>query len=108
MGQSHSLLLSAGVLLALVTYVLYTQVILPAMRPQIVPGPPSAHWFYGNMRETWSNQRGEMHEELLKKYGPVVSYFGLGNVRLPSLARKMEADSRTSRSPASSRLIPAR
>jgi hypothetical protein len=84
MGQTHSLVLPcAGALVLLGAYALYTQLVRPHMRPRIAPGPASAHWFYGNMREVWADARGGLHAQLLAQHGPVVSYFGVGNVRPP-------------------------
>jgi hypothetical protein len=72
------LLVAAGAVLALAIYALYTLLARPA---RIVPGPESAHWFYGNMRAAWARGPSDLQAALLAEYGPVVSYFGIGNVR---------------------------
>jgi cytochrome P450 len=98
MGQTHSLLLPAGALLALVAYPLYTQLYLPAHGPRITPGPESEHWFYGNMRQS-PEERGEMEIRLVAEYGPVLSFFGPGNVRFSLYAPERSPHSRSSQRP---------
>jgi cytochrome P450 len=90
MGQTHSLIVPLGVLLGLVLYLVYTQLYVPASHPRIAPGPASAHWFFGNLRE---GEPSELQPRLLTEYGPVVSFFGLANVRRSSLFRLCVAQS---------------
>jgi hypothetical protein len=78
MGQTQSLVLPAGALAVLAIYLFYTHIYAPAHLPRVAPGPASAHWFYGNMRE---GEPTELFSRLRAQYGPVVSLFGFNNVR---------------------------
>lgn len=44
------------------------------------PGPPSASWLYGNMRQIWDAESSVMHEKWVEEYGTTIkyrSYFGV-------------------------------
>jgi hypothetical protein len=84
MGQTQSLLLPIGALLALAAYTAYTRVWLPTHLPRVAPGPDSAHWFFGNVRV---GEPSELFPRLRAQYGRVVSLFDVGHVRPPSRAR---------------------
>jgi hypothetical protein len=80
MGQAHSLVATAlGALLVLALYAAYTHIYVPLRLPLIAPGPPSAHWFYGNMRD---GEPSELYGRLHAQFGHVFTHFALANVRL--------------------------
>ncbi|KAJ7611689.1 cytochrome P450 [Roridomyces roridus] len=39
-----------------------------------LPGPQSAHWFYGNMREIFKADNSVMHEKWVREFGPTLRY----------------------------------
>jgi hypothetical protein len=54
--------------------------IYPATDLYKVPGPPSAHFFMGNLLETFKNEAGAVHKKWANEYGHVVAYKGFLNV----------------------------
>ncbi|KAJ7334856.1 cytochrome P450 [Mycena albidolilacea] len=48
-----------------------------------LPGPPSTHWFYGNLKEIFKAENSVLHEQWVQQYGPTIKYkVFLGMTRL--------------------------
>ncbi|EMD33504.1 hypothetical protein CERSUDRAFT_118078 [Gelatoporia subvermispora B] len=45
-----------------------------------VPGPPCASFIYGNVKDLLTGDSSTMHEELVEKYGHVITYKGFFNM----------------------------
>lgn len=45
-----------------------------------LPGPPSAHWFFGNFKVIWEKEDSRAQEKWVEEYGPTIAYQGLFGV----------------------------
>ncbi|PPQ79656.1 hypothetical protein CVT26_015782 [Gymnopilus dilepis] len=41
-----------------------------------LPGPPSTHWFFGNLKDIWKADNSVLHEKWVEEYGPTLKYKG--------------------------------
>lgn len=41
---------------------------------QLLPGPPSPSFIYGNMKEIWTAENSVLHEKWIEEYGPTMKY----------------------------------
>jgi hypothetical protein len=62
-------------------YLLYA-FISPHSSLRNLPGPPSPSWIWGNVRDILAAEHSVLHEQWIKKYGNVIMYRMLLNVRV--------------------------
>ncbi|KAF8898203.1 cytochrome P450 [Gymnopilus junonius] len=40
----------------------------------VLPGPPSTHFFYGNLKDIWKSENSVLHEKWVEEYGSTLKY----------------------------------
>lgn len=78
MGYLIAALLALAALLLWQVVPLVIQSIRSPLRH--LPGPPSAHWFFGNFKTIMAGDISSVHERWTEEYGPTIAYRGVFRV----------------------------
>ncbi|GBE88427.1 cytochrome P450 [Sparassis crispa] len=76
------LILSLGLAVVFFTFWKLVKVLIWRYNSSLryLPGPPSSHWLWGNMKAIFDAEHSVLHEEWVERYGPTIKYHGFFNL----------------------------